>query len=99
MKDRCPSEVRTDLCGPVGRWERQSEHQRVRWIFRVIIFRLQGVMDDGAVNILRGKERRQIADHKLGEPSVSRNPETQTPCHLLKLALDSAGKRIEPVDG
>ena len=99
MKDRCPSEVRTDLCGPVGRWERQSEHQRVRWIFRVIIFRLQGGMDDGAVNILRGKERRQIADHELGEPSVSRNPETQTPCHLLKLALDPAGKHVEPVDG
>ena len=98
MKERCPSEVRTDLRGPVGRWMRQSEHQRVRWIFRVIAFRLQGGTDDGAVNILRGKKRRQIADHELGEPSVSRNLQTQTPSHLLELALDSPGKHIEPVD-
>ena len=99
MKERCSSEVRADFRGPVGRWMRQSEHQRVRWIFRVIVYRLQGGTNDGAVNILRGKERRQIADHELGKPSVSRNPETQTPCHLLELAPGSAGKHIEPVDG
>ena len=99
MKERCPSEVRTDLRGPVGRWMRQPEHQRVRRIFRIVPFRLLGVMDDSAVNILRGKERRQIADHELGEPSVSRDLQTQTPCHRLELAPGSAGKRIEPVDG
>ena len=71
MKECCPSELRADLRGPVSRWGRQSEHQRVRWIFRVTIFRLQGVMDDGAVNVLRGKECCQIADHELGEPSVA----------------------------
>ena len=99
MKERCPGKVRTDLRSPVGRWARQSEHQCVRWVFRVVIFRLQGGVDDGAINVLRSKECRQLANHELGEPSVSRNPETQMPFHLLELAPGSAGKRIEPVNG